>query len=103
MTIHRYWRQPEYLECRNCNSRYSATGLRASDYEHPTPCQKCGFDVYPVWGDRDRDARRESHTEWNQPKSFVCDNCGATYSPVGTRDDHHITCVRCYADVYPRH
>ena len=103
MVIHRNWRQPEHLKCTNCGATYSAVGLRREQYELPKPCSLCGFDVYPVWGDRDRDAVRESHTGWNQPRAWVCDNCGATYSAVGRCSDDIFNCSLCYALVYPRH
>ncbi|NDH10926.1 MAG: hypothetical protein EBY44_04190 [Actinobacteria bacterium] len=49
----RYWFQPKCYRCDNCGAEYSAVGSRL-DNERPFPCNLCGFDVYPVWGDGDQ-------------------------------------------------
>ena len=97
----RYWYQPKYYLCDNCGTQYSSVGS-CRDNRQPFPCNLCGFDVYPVWGDGDQDAKRNSHTGWNQPRAAICDNCGASYSTVGTSGDP-FRCGLCYATVFSRH
>ena len=97
----RYWYLPKYYLCDNCGSRYQSAGSRRNNRE-PFPCTICGFDVYPVWEDGDQQSKRNSHTGWNQPKSAVCDNCGAQHSTVGTRGEP-FRCASCYATVFPKH
>lgn len=97
----RYWYLPKYYRCDNCNTRYQSTGSRRNNRE-PFPCTLCGFDVYPVWEDGDEHSKRNSHTGWNQPRSALCDNCGANYSTVGTRGEP-FRCSMCYATVFPKH
>lgn len=100
--MNRYWRQPDHFKCDNCGATYTAVGNRRS-VDEPFPCSLCGFDVYPVWNDGDQGSKRNSHTGWNQPSRYTCDNCGTQYSAVGHRDGDRITCSICYAPVFPRH
>ena len=96
----RYWFQPKCYCCDNCGAEYSAVGSRL-DNERPFPCNLCGFDVYPVWGDGDQTSKRNSHTGWHQPNRATCDNCRTQYSTVGTSGEP-FTCAKCYATVFPR-
>ena len=97
----RYWYQPKYYRCDNCDRRYSAVGVNRDNRES-FPCPMCGFDVFPVWEDGDEDSKRNSHTGWNHPTGYVCDNCGKRYHVVGSRGEP-FKCAMCYSTVFPRH